>query len=224
MQPITLISMLGRPGSGKDTQIAKFLETVSNSACIYPGQIVRESADPAHPFHVALAPARTEIDQGLLISNPEPINAVVRAELHRHIHGGKTTIVFSGFPRVLSQLPVLEEWRTELGAKGLLTESYFVHLAAPVNLVEERLHRRGGVEFRHDDNPSLHKTRHEQYRNFSLEVSRALHRAGQLLVVRGDGSEEVVFQRITRALREARAHNEEMLPIRPTKEGRLRVY
>lgn len=103
---VDFIVLIGRPGSGKDTQGLILTKKIPNSYVISTGDIVRGSQDSNSPWFRYNEKIKNEMENsnnGGLVSD-KVILEIVNEVVDQKIGEGIDTIIFTGFPRTENQL------------------------------------------------------------------------------------------------------------------------
>jgi len=195
MQP-TIISILGRPVSGKDTQAQLLLRELPNAEIISTGAMIREVKEtgPTHRFWPILGPEIATMDQGILISE-EAINQTFEQVVHEKLAEGVQTLIVTAHPRMPGELTSFDAMVRREGLWPV-----FVCLDTSEAYVRE-LHKTRNHN-RVDDDEALLTTRMAEYDAHSKPVIDRLRREGRLVTVNGEGPDrESVHRRMMDALR-----------------------
>jgi len=110
---ITLLLLLGAPGSGKGTFTSEFVRATGCSR-FSTGECFRSVMnDPSHPFYEAV---RARMDEADFVPDDLTLK-VVRGQLAKYAKG--TTILMDGFPRTRVQAEALDELDATLQIGGI---------------------------------------------------------------------------------------------------------
>lgn len=208
-----LFVFIGPPASGKDTQAELLAERNSSIEVFSPGQLLRREAETGSQWADNI---RQASEQGLLVDN-HIVDSVIRKELGRA--DLKDTIIFTGFPRNMGQLPMLDALLTDLDfnfggavyfelsdeiATERITgrwyapesgETYHTKYNPPkvegfCDISGEQLVRRA------DDEPEVVAERLEVFRERTLPVVDEFRRRGQLIEINAAPSIEDVYSKV----------------------------
>lgn len=141
MQPLNsshntleFIFLYGKAGAGKDTQAGLLCGNSPSTLIISTGDIVRAAKDPGHKYHEHIAPHMASVDSGKLLPD-EVIVGVVGEEIAEKIGEGKKRFIFTGFPRSIEQLGVLDGMLAKLQEQYGVRQSHI--LLAVLDTVSE---------------------------------------------------------------------------------------
>ena len=181
-----MILFIGVVGAGKSVQ-GKYLSDLLGFPWISTGEILRQ--------HIA-GELRDKMLRGDLLSD-EDLYQVVEPILRELL--GKSEIILDGFPRTQAQADWLEEF-VEDNATEI---SCIIHLEADENEVLKRLLKRG----RPDDTRDVITNRFNEYRTKTLPIISFFEKNGAKVVsVDGNGTEEEVRRRVTKAVTDLGIH------------------
>lgn len=119
----------------------------------------------------------------------EPIVEIVKIVIAEQIEQGKETFIFTGFPRTIGQLILVDEMIAELGAT-----SVHLHFDVSDETVRERArirreeHQREGKKTRSDDDPKVVEDRLNTFRTKTLPMLEELDGEGRLICINGEGT------------------------------------
>ena len=190
-----LIFLMGRPGSGKDTQSAMLAERLG-MIIIRPGQIIRDSIDPTNPYHFELTESRHCADSGGM-APAEPIASIVLERIKEQLELGKICAA-NGFPRTIEHLPILDTWLNKYRSALSIREA-FLYLTLPEDLALERIDHR--QEKRSDDAESVKQQRHLIWQRFSEPITQTLAEQKRLTKIDGSGTPAEVYKKIIQELK-----------------------
>lgn len=194
MQP-TIISILGRPLAGKDTQAALLARNIPDSVIISTGAMIREvkKEGEAHRFWPILGPHIAVMDQGILIPE-EAINEAFERVVHEKLAEGVQTIIVTAHPRMPKELESYDKMLTREGLTGV-----FVNL----DTSEEYMYAMGGVRDhgRADDRREVLQTRAKEFSLHTEPVLHQLRAEGRIQTVFAERPIEIVQQELQKTLR-----------------------
>jgi len=208
--------LLGPPGAGKGTQ-GKFIQRQYEICQISTGEILRKAAEEQSPLGKK---ASQYLDKGKLVPDKVMVNLVTE-RLRRE--DCKRGFILDGFPRTVAQADSLEEMIREMGLKldGVL---YF---RVPQGVVIQRLAGRrtckrcgtlfhaafnpprrpnlcdrcgGELYQREDDREETVAARLRVYETQTAPLIDYYRRKGLVTEIDGDGSVEVIRNRVLGAL------------------------
>jgi len=174
------IILLGAPGAGKGTQAVK----ISNHYSIpqlSTGDMLRAAVAAGTPIGLK---AKAIMDKGELVSDSIVISIIAE---RINEDDAKNGFILDGFPRTVAQAEALDKMLKE---KELKLDAV-IELKVDENTLIERVINRAkeaesrGETVRKDDNPTVFRSRMEQYRNMTAPVSAYYLAKGQLKSVDG---------------------------------------
>ena len=183
------IVLLGAPGSGKGTQAALMVERLGMPH-ISTGVLLRNAAERGTALGLQ---AKSIIDQGELV--PDNIMSdMIEERLSRDdVANG---FILDGYPRNLAQAQSLDKMLERLGQP--------VDIAIQIDVDPEQIIRRlagrAEQESRADDSEDIVRNRMRIYREKTAPVIDYYGGRGILTHVLGDGSIEVILERILSVL------------------------
>ena len=190
MNTLHFISISGRPSSGKDTQANLLVQQYSDAEVVSTGDIFRGASQPDGQYgkyYPLIEPFVRDVNQGSLLPD-EIIVSIVEEVVREKIEAGLRTIIFTGFPRTISQLDEYREWLKRF-ENDFKVRSDFLCLA----VLEGRSRhladvRRGtpGVLAREDDQPQTVDRRLAVYREQTLPMLKKLAVEGELKIIRSN--------------------------------------
>ena len=186
------IVIFGAPGSGKGTQ-SEGLIAHYGLFHISTGEVLRN--------HIARGTelgkvAESYISNGQLIPDDLMIN--ILADILDNTEEAKKGVIFDGFPRTIAQAEALNEM---LAVRGAQVDAV-VGLEVEEGELIERLIKRGAESGRSDDNLETIKKRLVEYRAKTQPLQDFYVNEGKYLGIKGTGSVEEIFNRITDAINE----------------------
>ncbi len=205
MKP-TIISILGRPLAGKDTQAALLARKLPDAVILSTGAMIREVKDtgPTHRFWPILGPEIEVMDKGILISE-DAINRVFEQVVHERLMEGRKYIIATAHPRTERELDSFDKM---LVREGL--EPVFINLNTSVEHMRQ-LHKTRNHD-RADDAAEVVATRIAEYDNRTKPVMDRLRQEGRLVDIDGEQGREAVHRDIMDAVRPYLADPEITLP------------
>ena len=186
------IVIFGAPGSGMGTQ-SEGLIAHYGLFHISTGEVLRN--------HIARGTdlgkvAESYISNGQLIPDDLMIN--ILADILDNTEEAKKGVIFDGFPRTIAQAEALNEM---LAVRGAQVDAV-VGLEVEEGELIERLIKRGAESGRSDDNLETIKKRLVEYRAKTQPLQDFYVNEGKYLGIKGTGSVEEIFNRITDAIKE----------------------
>jgi len=204
----TIIGILGKPLSGKDT-VAEALRSMNPGvATISMGDMVREvkATGPTHRFWDLLHDSISVADAGG-IAPDEPIFRCITLLIDEQFQSGKDTVMWIGGPRSEQQVAWLDAWATQQGHR-----EQFLHIDVPDSEVYTRLHHRLD-HGRADDRSEVIAFRLSEYERVTLPAVSRLEAEGRIAKINGLGARESVAVQAAEALGMGFFDPEVALPI-----------
>ncbi|KAI5293209.1 hypothetical protein KEM52_005746 [Ascosphaera acerosa] len=186
---VTVIFVLGGPGSGKGTQSAKIVSDYGfihlSAGDLLRAEQQREGSQYGDLIRSYIRDGQIvpmEITVGLLSNEME---AVIR---NRAYKTDKPRFLIDGFPRKMDQAKFFED--TVCVSTGTL------FLNCPEDVLLQRLLKRGETSGREDDNIESIRKRFRVFEEQSMPVVDLFRSEGKILSVESVGSVDEVYQRI----------------------------
>ncbi len=206
MKP-TLLAIIGKPLSGKDTQADFLIAAYPDSVKLSPGGLIREVRDTGvtHRFWNIIGPHIQTMEQGIKIPDKPVVEGMNRLA-QEEIAQGKRLVIFAGYPRSFVQLDGIETLARKTGAQLL-----FVHInATDVETYHRSYHRNEG---RVDDDPTIHTVRLEEFEKHVVPMMEKLRSDGRVIDVDGMQPPDIVFRQLENELRHHTLDPEVSLPV-----------
>ena len=182
-----VIFFLGRPGSGKGTQI-KMLEEATGFEVIRTGELLRKKAQENDFLGQKVAEA---LGQGALIPTPL-VFLIWMPMLVSYREKGVRGVIFDGNPRKLYEAKMLEELFEMFGWNKITA----LHLHISPEEARSRMLKRG----RSDDNDDDIAARLSWFKDEVMPVVENYREQEKLVEVNGEQTVEGVWQEIKRKL------------------------
>ncbi|MDL2223823.1 adenylate kinase [Bacteroidales bacterium OttesenSCG-928-M06] len=183
------IVIFGAPGSGKGTQSELIIQKYGLHH-ISTGEILRKEIENKSALGLI---AEEYIGQGKLV--PDQLVIDMFADIIDKTAHNKGYI-FDGFPRTLSQSKALDDMLRERNTSVAAVFSLSVEEEELIN----RLLKRGEACGRSDDNLETIKNRLTVYKEQTEPLKEYYKKKGKLFNVKGSGSIEDIFERITEVI------------------------
>lgn len=184
------IVLFGPPGAGKGTQSEKLIAHY-NLLHISTGDLFRKHLGEGTALGKK---AKGYMDEGKLVPDQLVVD-MVDAKLQEENESEGT--IFDGFPRTIPQAEALDKL---LEAKDMPIVATIM-LDVPDEELIKRLLDRGKTSGRSDDQDKAKiETRLQVYKNETLPVADYYKKKGKLSVVKGVGSIDEIFERISEAI------------------------
>jgi adenylate kinase len=184
--------LFGPPGSGKGTQSANIIQKYG-LIHLSTGDLLRSEIGDKTPLGLE---AKKFMDQGLLVPDEVVIGMISsKLEANPEARG----FIFDGFPRTTAQAEALDK----LLALKKTSISVVLSLEVPEDALIKRLLNRGLTSGRSDDaSEDVVKARIVEYHNKTAPVADHYAKFGKFKKVKGDGTEEAVFELLSKELDE----------------------
>ncbi|PSL49216.1 adenylate kinase [Chitinophaga niastensis] len=184
--------LFGPPGSGKGTQSANIIQKYG-LIHLSTGDLLRSEIGDKTPLGLE---AKKFMDQGLLVPDEVVIGMISsKLEANPEARG----FIFDGFPRTTAQAEALDK----LLALKKTAISVVLSLEVPEDELIKRLLNRGLTSGRSDDaTEDVVKARIVEYHNKTAPVADHYAKFGKFKKVKGDGTEEGVFDLLSKEMDE----------------------
>jgi len=184
--------LFGPPGSGKGTQSANIIQKYG-LIHLSTGDLLRSEIGDKTPLGLE---AKKFMDQGTLVPDEVVIGMISsKLEANPEARG----FIFNGFPRTTAQAEALDK----LLSLKKTAISVVLSLEVPEDALIKRLLNRGLTSGRSDDaSEEVVKARIVEYHNKTAPVADHYAKFGKFKKVKGDGTEEEVFELLSKELDE----------------------
>ena len=182
--------LFGPPGSGKGTQSEKLIAKY-NLKHLSTGDLLRSEISGKTPLGLE---AKKFMDKGQLVPD-EVVIGMISSALDSNPDA--VGFLFDGFPRTATQAEALDK------LLELKKNSINVMLALDVSEEElaKRLAKRGETSGRTDDNNDhVIRTRILEYHKKTSPVADHYKKANKVVMIKGEGSVEDIFARLTKEI------------------------
>ena len=182
--------LFGPPGSGKGTQSEKLVAKY-NLKHLSTGDLLRSEISAKTPLGLE---AKKFMDKGQLVPD-EVVIGMISSALDSNPDA--VGFLFDGFPRTATQAEALDK------LLELKKNSINVMLALDVSEEElaKRLVKRGETSGRTDDNNDhVIRTRILEYHKKTSQVADHYKKANKVVMIKGEGSVEDIFARLTKEI------------------------
>lgn len=195
---VTVVFVLGGPGSGKGTQSANLVKDYGFTH-LSAGDLLRAEQNREGSQYGDLI--RTYIREGkivpmeitvALLSNAMSDALARRPAEEASASGKKPRFLIDGFPRKLDQAAFFED----TVCKSEMT----LFLNCPEDVMEKRLLKRGETSGRDDDNAESIRKRFRVFLDTSMPVVDAFEKQGKVVSVEATGSVDEVYASIKEAI------------------------
>lgn len=194
MEPINFIFINGKGSCGKDTQADLLVNSIGESAIkLSTGDIYRDARDNKGEYakyHEAIMPFIDEVDKSGGYVSDEVICNIAKVVLLDKVTDGAETIVFTGFPRTIGQLQIMDELINSIEGSN----SLHIHFDISDETVRERASMRRerdireGKTARPDDDPETVEKRLNTYREKTYPMILKLDQEKRLISINGEAS------------------------------------
>lgn len=188
---LSLIFVLGGPGSGKGTQCAKLVKDYG-FVHLSAGDLLREEQKrPGSEYGKLIS---DYIKSGQIVPQEITVN-LLRNAINDASKQGKSKFLIDGFPRKMDQALTFEK---EIGRAQVC-----LFFDCPENVMLKRLLSRGETSGREDDNVESIKKRFQTFINTSMPVVDYLSKDSRVVTVKCDsGSPDEVYKHVQAQLKD----------------------
>jgi len=193
---ITRIHLLGKPGSGKDTQATRIENSFPKTiAIVSTGDIFRGATSPEGKYgqyYGLLKPHIENTNNGALIPD-DIIVRIVNMDLEERLRKGFTTLIYTGYPRTIGQLIEIDK-----SPKN----DIFVFLDCTQENAQLRIKERYEKDIkarrnpREDDKPEKLPKRFETFNNQTLPLVNELQTQKRLITIDANATIKEVAKEI----------------------------
>ncbi len=206
---LEFLSILGKPGAGKDTHAKLLLPKLPNATRISTGDICRGARNNRGRYgyyHQDISPHIYDMERGSLVPD-ETVMGMAKKAVTKAFVFGIDSFILTGFPRTLNQLDLVDSWLDELSITlGKPVDFKVLHLHLENFTANERRENRvkearaNGEPVRRDDREEVFRERLQTYRTQTRPMLAELREEGRLIVVSAEGSIPEVEAEIQHAL------------------------
>ena len=187
-QKVTVVYILGGPGSGKGTQSAHLVRDFGFTH-LSAGDLLRAEQDREGSEYGQLI--KDYIKQGLIVPMEVTVKLLENA-MHAKLSNGGGRFLIDGFPRKMDQAAFFES--------SVCHSKCTVFLDCPEDVMKERLLNRGKTSGRSDDNVESIQKRFKTFVETSMPVVDYFEKEGRVVKVRAVGSEHEVYEHVVEGL------------------------
>ncbi|GAV53512.1 hypothetical protein ZYGR_0AK00140 [Zygosaccharomyces rouxii] len=185
---ISVIFVLGGPGSGKGTQCAKLVQN-HQFVHLSAGDLLR--AEQAREGSQYGALIKKYITEGQIV--PQEITVqLLKQAIESKYKEGKTRFLVDGFPRKMDQAITFE--------KVVAPSKFTLFFECPEKVMLERLLERGKTSGRDDDNIESIKKRFKTFIDTSMPVVEHFEKQSKVVRVRCDEPVDTVYDHVETAI------------------------
>ncbi|KAL1953004.1 hypothetical protein VTO42DRAFT_3775 [Malbranchea cinnamomea] len=190
---VTVIFVLGGPGSGKGTQSANLVRDYG-FCHLSAGDLLRAEQDREGSQYGDLI--RHHIREGIIVPMEITVallsNAMTEILEKKAYRTAKPRFLIDGFPRKMDQAQFFEE--------TVCPSAATLFLSCPEEVMESRLLKRGETSGRSDDNIESIKKRFRVFVEQSMPVVHKFEKEGKVMSVPAVGTQEEVYARISKEI------------------------
>ena len=197
---VTVVYILGGPGSGKGTQSA-YLVRDYGFTHLSAGDLLREEQDRKGSEYGELI--KDNIKDGKIVPMEVTVKLIenaMHAKLEEKKSGGKGRFLIDGFPRKMDQAIYFEEL--------VCPSACTLFLDCPEDVMNERLLNRGKTSGRSDDNEESIKKRFKTFVETSMPVVKHFEEEDRVVKVSATGGEGEVYEGVVKGLGDKGIHPE----------------
>lgn len=185
---VTVVYILGGPGSGKGTQSAHLVRDYGFTH-LSAGDLLRAEQDRSGSQYGQLI--KDYIKNGAIVPMEVTVKLLENA-MHQKLSGSHGRFLIDGFPRKLDQAAFFES--------SVCRSRCTLFLDCPEDVMKERLLNRGKTSGRSDDNAESILKRFKTFVETSMPVVDHFAKEGRVVKVPAVGSELEVYERVVEGL------------------------
>ncbi|KAH3675940.1 hypothetical protein WICMUC_002236 [Wickerhamomyces mucosus] len=191
---VSVIFILGGPGSGKGTQSAKLVND-HGFVHLSAGDLLRaEQKRPGSKYGELIA---NNIRDGVIVPQEVTI-ALLKQAMEESKVKGQTRFLIDGFPRKMDQAITFED--------QVATSAFTIFFECPEQVMLERLLERGKTSGRADDNIESIKKRFRTFIETSFPVIEYFDKQGKVVKLQCDQPVDVVYEQVQKAIKDKIGH------------------
>jgi len=194
---VTVIFILGGPGSGKGTQSVHLVQDFGFKH-LSAGDLLREEQDREGSQYGQMI--KDYIKDGLIVPMEVTVKLLENA-MHAELDKQKThtaRFLIDGFPRKMDQAVFFEQ--------TVCPSQCTIFLDCPEDVMEKRLLNRGKTSGRADDNLESIKKRFKTFVDTSMPVVNMFEKEDRVIKVEATGDEVDIYGRLVKGLSERDIH------------------
>lgn len=190
---LDFVFFIGKGGCGKDTQANLLLKNLDHSVKISTGELYRGAKEGVGEFakyHSILEPYIANVDSGGYIPD-ELIVDIVKSEILEKTDKGINTFLFTGFPRTVIQLNLVDDMFIEMSGKFDIHEKY-VYYPVSDELTRERSEMRNklaleqGLQPRDDDRSESVEKKLKSFHKLTRPLIERLAIEDRIIVIKAE--------------------------------------
>jgi len=185
---------LGKSASGKDTQAEIIEGKLPNTIRRSTGDIFRSAKYGVGEFakyHSILEPYINNVDSGGLIPD-EPIVNIVNEVILEDIKAGKRTFLYTGFPRTVIQLNLIDEMFRNISNTDFEIKTDYIYYSVTDETARERAEKRYqfaldmGETPRDDDTPEAFEKKLQDFYKLTKPLIQRLSIEDRLTIINSE--------------------------------------
>ena len=188
--PLNFIFFIGKGGCGKDTQADVLLKKIDDSVKISTGEIYRSAKDNTGEFakyHSILEPYIANVDSGCYIPD-EPIVNIVKEVILEKTNEGVSTFLFTGFPRTVIQLNLVDEMLAEMSKDFEVLPDYVYYpvtdeVTRQRSAARNEIAKANGLPPRDDDRPESVEKKLKTFHELTRPLIERLAIEDRLIII-----------------------------------------
>jgi len=195
---VTVIFVLGCPGSGKGTQSANLVRDYGFRH-LSAGDLLREEQDrPESEFGQMI---KDDIKEGRIVPSEVTIQLLENAMNATIEDNGNRRFLVDGFPRTLDQGLTFE--------KVVVPSAYTLFFDCPLDKARERILNRGKTSGRADDNEESLKKRFKTFEDQSMPAVTHYEKEGKVIKVDASKEPDDVYKEVKECFTARGIHGEQ---------------
>lgn len=187
-EQVTVVYILGGPGSGKGTQSARLVQDYGFTH-LSAGDLLRAEQDRSGSEYGQLI--KDYIKNGAIVPMEVTVKLLENA-MRAKLSDGRGRFLIDGFPRKMDQAAFFES--------SVCPSKCTLFLDCPEDVMNERLLNRGKTSGRSDDNAESIKKRFRTFVETSMPVVDYFEKEGRVVKVSALGSEQEVYELVVGGL------------------------
>lgn len=194
MKSLSFIFINGKGSCGKDTQADILLQSLGDTAIkLSTGDIYRDARDGTGEYgkyHEIIAPFIAEVDiKGGYVSD-EVIFSIVKLVILEKFTEGKETIIFTGFPRTLGQLDLMDELINSIEGANSQHLNFDISDETARQRASNRRQKakENGLPIRPDDQEEVVEKRLNTFKTLTLPMLNKLDAENRLIKINAEGT------------------------------------
>lgn len=190
MKDVNVICFHGKPCAGKDTQAEILLNEFNNSIKISTGEIFRGAKNKEGEFakyHETLKEDIEVVNAGGLIRD-EVIIGIVGEVIKNYISEGKSTFIFTGFPRTVPQVDKFNQMLLDFNSDYHIKKThFFLDISNKIAIERSQIRREEDIlcnqKPRTEDEPIAFFKRLMVFDNLTLPMINQIKESEKLLTL-----------------------------------------